>query len=144
MYQGDGNYGTSTSNVVTQRVVNADVKGIWFTNVKVNNTIVSPTCTGTGTGTLACTVTGGNGASLSANVQFVNVSNVLTAYSAETVTGSTSVETKNGTTAGTLSFATDGSVSAPLTGSKNGNDYVYFTVTYTDSVNTLTATLKMN
>jgi hypothetical protein len=152
VYSGDSNYSTSTSATLTQRVVNSAVTGLGFTNVTVTPnggsaspvTLNSSNCTGLGTSNVVCTISAGNSASLAADVQFVNASNSLSAYSAESVQGSSAIETKAGTTNGTVTFATIGSGSPRLTGTKSGNDHVYFTVTYADGANTFAATLKMN
>ena len=147
VYAGDNNYSTSTSATLTQRVVNSAVTGLGFANVVAGGasvTLNSSNCTGLGTANVVCTINGtANSAGLSADVRFVNASNTLTAYSAENVQGSSAIETKAGTTNATVTFGTNGS-GGTLSGTKNGNDHVYFTVTYTDGLNTFTATLKMN
>lgn len=150
VYSGDSTYAASTSSAVTQRVVNSAVTGLGFANVVAGSgsgspvTLNSSNCTGLGTANVVCTISNGNNTTLAADLQFVNSSNTLTAYSAESVQGSSAIETKNGTTNSSVTFGTTGSASPRLTGTKNGNDHVYFTVTYTDGVNTFTATLKMN
>ena len=144
VYNADVNYAGSTSPTLTQRIVSNAVTGLGFTNVKVNNNAVTPTCTGLGSANVVCTVSGGNSASLDADVRFVNGSNALTAYSVDSVTGSTAVETKNGTTNGTVTFAPAGTGSPTISGAKSGNDHVYFTVTFSDGLNTFSAILKMD
>lgn len=147
VYSGDSNYQASTSAPLTQQVVNGVVTGLGFANVTVSGSPVilsTSNCTGLGSANVVCTVSGGNNASLGADVRFVNAGNALTAYSVVSVQGLSNVETKNASVGGTVDFATTGSGSQRLTGSKTGNDHVYFTVTYSDGVNTFKATLKMD
>jgi hypothetical protein len=149
-YSGGAGFLASTSAVFNQRIVNAGVTGIGFTNVVAGTgagtaiVLNSGNCTGLGTANVTCSITNDRNASLSADVQFVNSSNNLTAYSTSAVTGSNVIATKNTSTSGSLTFAPSGSGSPRLSGTKSGNDHVYFTVSYTDGVNTFTATLKMD
>ena len=59
------------------------VTGLGFTNVRVEGTAKTPTCTGAGTANLACTVPGGNNDVVTAQVGFVNASSTATVYAAD-------------------------------------------------------------
>jgi hypothetical protein len=145
VYSGDGNYLTSTSTALNQRVINGNVTGLTFTNVNVDAASPTPTCTGVGTTTVSCTVSGGgNNAVVKADVKFVNSSGVATVYATDAATSVPwSATGKGNPLSGTLSVAANASASISQSASaqRNGNNHVTITYTFTDAGTTYTATL---
>jgi hypothetical protein len=142
VYSGDANYNTSTSSPLTQRVVNAGVTGIVFTGVTGGS--ASPVCTGAGTATYTCTISGGNNAAVSAQVRFVDSSGTATVYSPDNTNLSWASTGKNAGN-GTLVIAGGTATSAgTVMATKSGVNAAQFTVTLNDGVNTFTATMQIS
>jgi len=115
--------------------------GMIFSNVTVNGTSVTPTCTGTIGSTYSCAVSGGNNDILRANVVFVNSSGTPTAFSTtSTSTIPITYTGKNGTPA-SLTIAANGTQStAQARTDKNGSNSGSITATF----NGWTAVITIN
>lgn len=124
----------ASSPTVTVNNTNPAVTGLMFSSVTVNGsakTLSSSNCTGIGTSSVTCTLTGGNNAVTNASVQFVNSAGTATVYSAtadETITmtyvgknnpapGPATLTISKGTTTSTGSGTTtkNGSAQAKIT-----------------------------
>jgi hypothetical protein len=107
--------------------------GMIWTNVRVGSSSVTPTCTGTIGSTWSCTVSGGNNATVTANVTFANAAGTATAFSSSqgstlnvTTTGksgatsTTTIAAGQTTSTGTVSAQKSGSNAASITVTFNG------------------------
>jgi hypothetical protein len=133
-YDAQGVHAASTSSSITQRVVNSAVAGIVLTNLTVGNGGGATTsCTGAGTATYACSVSGANSnASVTAGVAFVDASGVQTVYSVDAtavawtrtrpnpVSGSVQIAGGAATSAATVATNKQGNQVATLTFSVDG------------------------
>lgn len=126
---GNGQYLAAPQVQQTINVTNP-VAGIAFTNVRVNGTLTTPTCTGTIGSTWTCQVTGGNNASVTANVGFVNAFGTAAVFSSQPSSLTATQTGKNAGTA-TVSIAGGQTTSTATTGAqKNGSNSAQVTVTF--------------
>jgi hypothetical protein len=145
LYSGDSTYATSTSSAVTQRVVNHNVNGLAFTNVKVGGTAVTPSCSNANTGNVTCTVSGGNNAVVDTNVAFVNGSGVATFYASDAATSLAYVANGKTPVNSTLSVAANATTAiGTASATKSGSNAAAVTITLSDGANSFTATLTVN
>jgi hypothetical protein len=145
VYPGDSSYATSTSMVLSQRVVSANVAGLAFANVKVNGSLASPTCSGVVGTTYTCTVIGAaNNATVTANITFADAAGVAAVYSTEDQIVQT---TQTGKTPGNGTVTVLGNQStssATASVQKAGSTGGSITVTFTDGGTRWTAVLQVN
>ena len=119
VYGGDSTFATSTSSAVSQRVVNGAVTGLALTNIKINGNSASSgaiSCTGIGTASYSCTVSGtNNNDQVTADVVFVNSSGNATVYATDATTGMSWTSNGKSPTNGTISILANASASTANT-----------------------------
>ena len=139
VYNGDLAHDASTSSSLTQKVNNGAVTGISFVGLSSG-----VTCTGVGTSGAACSASGGNNATASGYVAFVDASGTPMPYSVDvsslTSSGGGKVSNPNPVTIA----AGESSSSQLLATTKNGINSATVTVKYIEGATTWTATLTIN
>jgi trimeric autotransporter adhesin len=112
--------------------VYGNAAGLIFSNVKVNGSAATPNCTGTIGSTWSCTVTGGNNATITANVAFANGSGMATVYSSQSQSINWTATGKANPSSGSESVAGGQTTSGTtITAQKNGSNRAAITVTFT-------------
>lgn len=145
-YSGSAGFEPSQSNGVTQRVVNGNVTGLNFTNVKVGTTSAAIRCSGS-PASRTCTVNGshGNNAKLTADIQFVTAAGTA-AYASDQSTTMQWTSTGKAPQTGSVvvNANASASTSAAVAAEKNGSNAATVTVTLDDGANTFSASLTIN
>jgi hypothetical protein len=122
---------TLTAADSTTFSIYGNVAGLIFSNVKVGNSAVTPTCTGTIGSTYQCTTSGGNNATVTANAGFASSSGAATIYSSQNQNLGWTATGKNPGT-GTVTVLTNQTTSSTtVSAQKNGSNAARVTVTFT-------------
>jgi len=116
--------------------------GIMWTNVRVNGTLVTPTCTGTIGTTYSGSVNGSQNDTVTGNVVFANASGTATVYSSTQSTVNLAVTGKNTTTFPTSATIAGGATTSTTAAGaqQNGSNAAQVTATF----NGATAVLVIN
>jgi hypothetical protein len=147
VYGGDTTYASSTSNAITQRVVNPNVTGLAFTSVKVKNTttqLTSANCSGLGTSNFTCAVPGtiGRNDAVIADVGFVTSTGALASYATDATNLPWTSTGMSGAGTGTVAIGPPPTTSTVTTQKDNSGTGGSLTVTLSDGLNSFTATLN--
>jgi hypothetical protein len=129
-----GNAGYLAAPGVQQPITVTSVVGMVWSDVRVNGTAVpagSITCTGTVGSTYSCGVNGGNNATVTATVTFVNASGAATFYSStQSTVNLTSTGKQAGSSTAAIAGGSSSSAAGAATAQKNGSNPAQVTATF--------------